>query len=659
MKKLTAVLLSLLMALCAVVPGLAEGAAKDETVYVLATADGEARKVIVSDWLTNPDGAQTLADVSTLAGIENVKGEETFDGTVWVANGKDVYYQGTSEEPLPVELKITYTLDGQTLSAAEIAGKSGRATIRFDYMLTDAARVESANARYIPFVVVTGALLDNDVFTNVEVSNGYLVNDGDHTIVAGAALPGMNENLDIDPEDVEFPSYIEIAADVENFALPLTLSLATNEAFSLADADEIDVMDDLNDTVAKLSDAMTQLEDGASQLQDGTGELLDGANALTDGADALQAGLATLQESSGELTDGVNALTDGLATLSGNSAALTEGSAQVFDSLLAVANSQLAAAGQDVVLTIDNYSETLDALLAQTDVEAAAREKVEAAVLAREDEVRAAVTKAVEAEVAEQVNAAVEAQVTEQVLAALNMTPEAYQAALEAGQVTDEVKAQIEGAVKAHLASDEVKALAAQHLQAQMESADVTAIIDANTQQQLDALIEQNMASDDVRKQIAAASEQAQAARESLTALKTQLDSYNAFFTGLAAYTQGVDSAASGASALGEGVPALVSGVTELHEGAKSLADGAAQLRDGVQSLYDGTTELLDGLNEFDAEGVAKLADAVNGDLNGLVERAKDMLNASKSYSNYSGLAENVEGSVRFIWRTDAIEGTK
>ena len=117
-------------------------------------------KVIVSDWLTNPDGAGTLADVSTLAGVENVKGDETFDGTVWAANGRDIYYQGTSEETLPVELKITYTLDGEALTAAEIAGKSGRATIRFDYTLTDAARIEGAQARYIPFAVVTGALLE-------------------------------------------------------------------------------------------------------------------------------------------------------------------------------------------------------------------------------------------------------------------------------------------------------------------------------------------------------------------------------------------------------------------------------------------------------------------------------------------------------------------
>ena len=159
MKKLTAVLLSLLLVLSAVVPALAEGETKDETVYVIATADGEARKVIVSDWLTNPDGAGTLADVSTLAGVENVKGDETFDGTVWAANGRDIYYQGTSEETLPVELKITYTLDGEALTAAEIAGKSGRATIRFDYTLTDAARIEGAQARYIPFAVVTGALL--------------------------------------------------------------------------------------------------------------------------------------------------------------------------------------------------------------------------------------------------------------------------------------------------------------------------------------------------------------------------------------------------------------------------------------------------------------------------------------------------------------------
>lgn len=618
MKKITAVLLSLMLVLGAVAPAMAEGAYKDETVYVLATGDGEARKVIVSDWLKNPEGAETLADATNLADVENVKGDEAFDGSAWAAAGKDIYYQGTSEEPLPVQMKITYTLDGEALSAEEIAGKSGRVTIRFDYLpqLTGKAAVgETEETMYVPFAVVTAALLDNDVFTNVEVENGYLVNDGDHSVAAGVVLPGMQENLDLDPETLELPAYIEISADAENFALPLTLSVATNELFSYdGEADASSMMDDLNEAVGKLTDAMAQLLDGGSQLADG---------------------LETLLAKAGELSDGVSALSTGLETLDENSAALTDGSAQVFDSLLSVANSQLAAAGQDVTLTKENYSEALDALLEQTDVEAAAREQVETAVRAREDEVRAAVAQAVEQEVSAKVTQAVQDGVTEQVLATMNLTPEAYQAAAQACQVTEQQQAQIEGAVSAQMKTDEVQALVSQQTQAQMASDEVTALIASNTEAQVQALIEQNMASDEVQKQMAAASAQAEAARETLTALKAQLDSYNTFYTGLAAYTQGVTTAAGGAKTLNDSMPALISGVTELRDGAKALSDGIAQ---------------------FNEEGVTKLADAVNDNLNGLADRLEAMCELSKTYSNYSGIADGMEGSVRFVWRTDAVE---
>ena len=89
-----------------------EEAGKEETVYVVASPDGTAKNVIVSEWLKNKDGAATVEDVSDLKDIENVKGEETFekngDKITWQADGKDIYYQGTTEKALPVTEKVTY-----------------------------------------------------------------------------------------------------------------------------------------------------------------------------------------------------------------------------------------------------------------------------------------------------------------------------------------------------------------------------------------------------------------------------------------------------------------------------------------------------------------------------------------------------------------------
>lgn len=609
MKKLIAVLLSLTLVCGMALPALAD-AAKDETVYILAAPDGAPRKIIVSDYLSNPDGKKTLADVTTLTGVENVKGDEAFDGTAWQANGQDIYYQGVSDAPLPLTLTLTYTLDGAEISPADLAGKSGHVTIRFDFAVTKAVDGVS-----VPYAVLTGALLENDVFTNVSAVNAHIVNDGDRTLVAGIALPGLRDSLGLNAETLDLPESITIEADTKAFALPLTLTMASSEPFARLDADKLDDAEDLKASVAELTDGMAQLLDGSTQL-------IDGLTALTDGAAAL--------------SDGVTALSDGLNTLVANNATLTDGSAQVFDALLSTASQQLAAAGLEApALTPDTYADTLDALMSAMNEEAIAQQarlQVEQAVRAQEDAVLAAVTQAVQAEVTLQVSAAVESGIRTQVLAAMNMTDEAYAAAKEGGLLSEEQQAQIEPAVQQQLAAEDMQALIAANTEAQMATEDVQALIAANTKAQILALIEQNMTSDDVQQQIAATYQSVQG---SLSALKAQLDSYSTFHAGLTAYTEGASSAAAGAAQLKDSMPALL---------------------DGITALTDGANALKAGLTSFSDEGVAKLDTLVNEDLDVLFDHVRALIDAARSDRSYAGIPEGMDGAVRFIWRTDAIQ---
>lgn len=281
---------------------------KDETVYVLAGADGTVQKIIVSDWIKNALGSDSLNDASELNNIENVNGDETYtvngdNMTVWDAQGNDIYYQGDIEKELPVGMTVSYKLDGKDISAEDIAGKSGKVTIRFDYTNNQYEMVDINGTQekiYVPFAMLTGMLLDNDTFTNVEVSNGKLINDGDHTAVVGIAFPGLQDNLAISEDDLEIPSYVEITADATNFEFGMTVTIATNEVFNEFDTSNLDSVDDLKDSITKLTDGMDQLLDGSSQLYDGlatlldkSGELVDGINQLADGAKALKEGAAS------------------------------------------------------------------------------------------------------------------------------------------------------------------------------------------------------------------------------------------------------------------------------------------------------------------------------------------------------------------------------
>ena len=282
---------------------------KDETVYVLANADGSVKKIIVSDWIKN-NGGKTVSDKTELSDIKNVKGDESYvmdtdNMREWNADGKDIYYQGTISKALPVDLKVSYELDGKPVSSESLAGKSGKVTIRFDYTNNQYKNVsiDGKNTKiYVPFVMLTGLLLDNDIFTNVEISNGKIINDGDRIIAVGFALPGMQENLNLSRDKVDIPDFVEITADVNNFALSNTLTVAANSIISDLDVSKLDSADDLQASLTELSSAMSKLLDGSSELYGGLSKLLLKSNELISGVD--------------KLANGASALSDGAAALS-------------------------------------------------------------------------------------------------------------------------------------------------------------------------------------------------------------------------------------------------------------------------------------------------------------------------------------------------------
>lgn len=671
---------------------------KDETVYVLTGADGTVRKILVSDWIKNRAGAATVTDKSNLSDVENVKGDETYTMNgdnlrVWDAQGNDIYCQGTVEQEVPVTLQVSYRLDGKAISAEELAGKSGKVTIRFDYT-NEQYEMVSVNGKqekiYVPFAMLTGLLLDTDVFSNVEVSNGKLLNDGNHTAVIGLAFPGMQSSLNIDAADFEIPDHVEITADVKNFTMTNTVTLATNALFNEFNTDSLNSADDLKDALSKLTDAMTQLLDGSSQLYDGLNTLLEksdelvaGINRLADGAAQLKSGTEDLSSGAAALNKGAAALADGLSQLAANNDTLNGGAAQVFQALLTTVSNQISAAGLEVpTLTVENYAQVLNALIDSLDEDkvaeqarAVALEKVTAAVEAKRSDIEAAVTakvkETVTMSVTEAVRAQVEPQVWQAVLAKLQIpgvtTKAEYDAAVAAGLISAEQQAQMEAAVSAALetqmASDSVQALITQNVEAQMASETVQAQIAQLTEQQVQLLIEQNMNSPEVQAQITAALEAAKSGAASISAAKEQLDSYNQFYLGLQTYTAGVASASSGADSLRDGASALNDGASQVRDGMASLYDGiltlkngAPELVEGVSQLRDGSMKLSDGLKQFNEEGIDKLVSAVDGDLTGLLDRVKAVAAVSEHYRSFAGLADGMDGQVKFIYRTDAIE---
>lgn len=291
---------------------------KDESVYLISDANGNVNKTIVVDHLKNKDKKDTLEDASNLSDIENVKGKEKFtqsgDKLTWQAGGKDIYYQGTATEEPPVTQKVTYYLDGKEISPEDLAGKSGKVKIRFDYTNTT-SYTETVNGEKqtvsVPFAAITGLVL-GDGFENIEVTNGKAEVSDSSSVVLGYALPGLNDSLGIKDGDldgdVNIPEYMEMTADVKNFSMPAAMTFVVN-ASDYVSTDGIDTSD--------LDDMINDLKDASTQLQDGSKTLAEGTDTLTDGLSTLQSKLGTFASGVGTLKSGLKTYTDGVSTLSG------------------------------------------------------------------------------------------------------------------------------------------------------------------------------------------------------------------------------------------------------------------------------------------------------------------------------------------------------
>lgn len=632
--------------------------AKDETVYVIANADGSVKKIIVSDWIKNSLNEKNLKDKSELKDIKNVKGDESYvmdsdNMRVWNADGADIYYQGTISKELPVDLKVSYKLDGKAVSADEIAGKSGKATIRFDYVNKQYSEVTidgKTEKIYVPFVMLTGLMLDNDVFTNVEVSNGKLINDGDRTVVAGFALPGLKENLALDSSKIEIPDYVEVTADVKNFSLTTTLTLATNSLFNEFDTSKLNTADDLQAQLNELTSGMSKLIDGSSELYGGLTTLLSKSKELAAGVDKLASG-------TNELASGTAALNAGLNTLVSKNGDLTAGAAKVFDTLLATVTTQFSDNGITVSLTKENYKSELNSLLSNpTDAQkaeliAVANSTIEAKL--KENNVPERYYKAVKVMLAEKLAAGKTLEAAMAEIAPVLTNAAEVEKALD-DTLNPANEALINGLIQMGVPESQADMIAKISLYLSSQNGRpavsnvTTAIAMATDAQTVSAAM--NDSSADAKINALCLKLALETLKPSVETAVTSLDSYNEFYQGILAYTAGVKSASDGSAKVN-------AGAAELKNGAEQLKAGTEQLVPGVEQLADGSKQLADGIKELNEKGISKITGLAGKDLQNLVDRVKATVEVSKSYKSFAGISDEADGSVKFIYKTDEVKG--
>lgn len=318
-----------------------------DTAYVTEMAAGSTEAAITQA-ITNELAVSNKSTLATNTRQETVyvfndasgnKNHITVNEKITDANGNETLNKTESSENAPVTMKVTYKLDGKEIKPEDLAGKSGKVTIRFDYTNNQKKTVTINGKKQtvaVPFTMITGMMLPTDVFSNVEVTNGKLTKVGDNIVAVGMTMPGLKDTMNLKFNDksldLDIPEYFELTADVKDFSLDMTMSVATSNLLSDMNADDI-TLDDLKKTVASLDDAATQLADGTVSLQDGTQQLSDAIPALTDGVDQLNTGASSLKDGIYAYADGAASAYEGSVSLNDNMKTYADGIGTLYNTL--------------------------------------------------------------------------------------------------------------------------------------------------------------------------------------------------------------------------------------------------------------------------------------------------------------------------------------
>ena len=624
----------------------AQKISKDESVYVNADESGATTKITVSNWLKNAGINGTINDESDLKDIQNVKGDETFtqngDDVQWSAGSNDIYYQGTTDKELPVGVEIKYELDGKEIAAKDLLGQSGKLKITVSYT-NKSKSTQTINGEkqemYTPFVMATGIILPDDKFSNVEVDDGKIINEGSNNIVVGFGMPGMAESLDLDEDAADkLPEGFTVTADVTNFSIGNTITFASPSILSDLELDDIDDLDDLENKLEKLVDSSEDLVDGSKKLSNKMGELEDKFDDYQDGEKSLNKGIKDLVNGGTTLKKGVKDYTNGVDTLAKGTQSYVNGAKQITDG-----NQKLYEAVKDMP---SSYKEFSDGLQAYTKgVDTLADTKTAKQLTDGADAVTAGIG------------------TLNENLGKLESSYDNYTL------LADGLKAQA-----AQISDPTQKATILAYVQKleelyQGQKASVGALVSATNK-------ESTLKSG--ASQVAAGIKKVMTGAQTLSGNSATLRSADQKLTSsIATLTASVKKLSEGSKTLSSndrkllagakkilkasksvksGSDKLINGANKLKKGSNKLHKATGKVADGIGKLSDGADDLYEGMDKFDQKGIQKLNNVYEDDIKTLKTRLEKLTDMSKDYTNFSGISKGMDGKVKFVIETAEVK---
>lgn len=593
----------------------AEKISKEETVYVVTDSDGKVQETIVSDHICNEGSAETIDDVSSLSDIENVKGDETFvrgdDGTLtWKAEGNDIYYQGTTSEEVPVTMDVEYYIDGNKTDGKDLEGKSGQLKIKIKYSNSSEVNSDGENVS-VPFIAITGFLVNDDCLTDISVSSGKVIDDGEKQIVAVIAAPGLGDSIGISDEISFMTDQVEITGTAKDFHLEDMMTVVTGSIFEDINIDDLSGLDmdgqisELDDAALKLSQSTSLLYDGIHMMNDKTPALINGVTELNSGAVSLNNGIKSAIEGGNELSEKSlqfsKALSDNLSEMKKGTEVLSQGSMKIYEGMKAL---QAAVDG-------DGTAENPGLKNAAYSVDTGLQEMSEGIEQAKNISM-------------------------ENISKAEEKIKDLYETGVIDTEMYNEIMEYMETSVAAQQQME---------VPEQLEAA-ASGIYNGLTS------VSDSLAGDGTAENTGLVS-----GTESIYNGAVMLEEGLNKATGENdSLTSNADKLAAGIADMSEGQKVLGSGARELAAGMEQLKASSVQLADGIGKLDSGAMALSSGMKQFYQQGIKKIIDIYNSEIKPAAGNIDAVIKAGQQYKTFAGAPEYMDGSVKFIYKTKVSE---
>ena len=601
---------------------------KNETVYTKLNHDGSIKNMIVNEHLLNTSKDENIEDISSLKDIFNVQSDRAFSqnnlNLTWKALGDDIFYQGKTDKELPINVKISYEMDGKNYQPSEMIGKSGKVKIILKYQNKD-QHVVKVNGKeetlYTPFVVTTALTLNGKNNSNVEVTNGKVVNQGNNYIILGVSTPGLYESLHLD--SIQNLDEITLTFDTTKFELSSIYSVITPKVIENSDLEVFEKLDSVSDDVNKLQSSMNKIETGSKTLKDGIYSAYQGSdmikNRVSESIESLKQDntpvlneevLAGIKESAIEQVSLSEEQLSVIAAQASQGATLSE------EQLNEIASKTLSSIGtislteEQKTMIITNADKAIDEIYADQ-IKSAARSQVDALLYGitsklsfSQEQIKALSGNQIEDEVA--------------MIIATNLNNVIF-------SNLDSSKEQIYG-MSENAAIQSAKQIAENSA---LEAAKVTA----------------NQTASILAPEVAKAAAMAVAPEVAGETAKVIASETAKTVAGELAPQVAIKVAESVKSGVaGQILPSMI-----------MLNDGLSELTDGLSKLDDGANELTTGLSTFNREGIMKIS-SLGNEAKDMSQKIEALVNLGESYQTFTMKSDNTDGSTKFIFVTDSLK---